>query len=123
MSNLTYNALSSGDGKPLVWLHGKIKTPPLSPKCESYPWDTIFAWFSWGVTSGMPHARLMKSMGKRCFELRVKDAGVNWRLVYRLDEDAIVVVGLFSKTSRATADRIVEVCRKRLSHYDAAAKG
>lgn len=71
----------------------------------------------------MPHSRWMKRICAACHELRVKDSGVNWRLVYRVDDDAIAVAGLFAKTSRAATERMIDVCRKRLAHYDAAAKG
>lgn len=31
MSLLTYSVFLSPKDKPLVWLHGEIKTPPMSP--------------------------------------------------------------------------------------------
>ncbi len=65
----------------------------------------------------------MKGIGRACHELRMKDDGVNWRLILRVDDDAIVVVGLFARTPRTAAGRIIAVCRKRLSQYDAVAKG
>ena len=71
----------------------------------------------------MPHCRSLRAGGRSCYELRVRDAGVNWRLVYRVDDDAIVVAGLFRKTSWAATGQLIEVSRSRLAQHDAAAKG
>jgi hypothetical protein len=30
----------------------------------------------------------MTAIGPRCHELRAQDAGVTWRIVYRIDDDA-----------------------------------
>jgi len=121
MSKLTYISKSRG-AKPLVWLQTQIKTPPLSRNAR-VELGYYLRLVQQGVIPGMPHSRSMKNIGRACSELRVRDAGVNWRLVYRVDQDAIVVVGLFVKMSRAATDRIIEVCRKRLSQYDAAVEG
>jgi phage-related protein len=60
----------------------------------------------------------MSGIGVRCHELRVKDAGREWRIVYRLDSDAIVIADVFAKTTRRTPDRVVADCRRRLNLYD-----
>lgn len=41
-----------------------------------------------------------------------------WRIVYRNDPDAIVILEVFSKKSPTTPKRVIEVCKKRLKHYD-----
>jgi phage-related protein len=66
----------------------------------------------------MPASRPMPSIGARCHELRINDASGNWRLVYRIDSDAIVIVEVFSKKTQATPKTVVDVCRKRLKEYD-----
>lgn len=68
----------------------------------------------------MPLSRPMPSIGARCHELRVRDSDVSWRLVYRVDPDAILVVDLFPKTTRTTPARVLERCGQRLRDYDAA---
>jgi phage-related protein len=78
--------------KPLVWLRGEIKSPPSS--------------------------RPMPSIGPRCHELRVSDAGRSWRIVYRLDRDAVVIADVFAKTTRQTPDRVIDDCHRRLKLYD-----
>jgi phage-related protein len=44
----------------------------------------------------------MPSIGARCHELRVQDETVTWRLVYRIEPKAIVVVEVFTKKTPAT---------------------
>jgi phage-related protein len=41
-----------------------------------------------------------------------------WRIVYRIDQDAIVILEVFSKKTARTPKRIVDVCQKRLKEYD-----
>ncbi|HZS57694.1 MAG TPA: hypothetical protein VFA43_00390 [Gemmatimonadaceae bacterium] len=45
---------------------------------------------------------------------------VAWRIVYRADADAIVIVDVFEKKTRETPRRIVDECRRRLRAYDVA---
>lgn len=66
----------------------------------------------------MPGSRPMPGIGPRCHELRVRDASGDWRLVYRIDTDALVLVEVFSKKTRKTPKAVIEVCRKRLKEYD-----
>jgi phage-related protein len=61
----------------------------------------------------------MPSIGEGCHELRIRDADKNWRIIYRIDDDAIVIVEVFNKSSRTTPKSVIEVCKKRLSKYDA----
>jgi phage-related protein len=55
--------------------------------------------------------------------MRVNDETRAWRIVYYLDVDAVVILEVFSKTSRATPDAVMKSCRKRLRHYLEAARG
>ena len=67
----------------------------------------------------------MPSIGRRCHELRIPDAeqAVIWRLVYRIDPDAILVAAVFSKKSQQTPRREIDNCKARLAKYDADTKG
>ena len=76
--------------KPLVWLHGEIKTPPFS-KAARVEAGALLRTLQDGEQVGMPHARPMPGIGARCHELRVRDEGQNWRIIYRIDSDAIVI--------------------------------
>ena len=67
---------------------------------------------------GLPHSRPMPGIGARCHELRVVDEGATWRIIYRLDDDAVVIVDVFSKKTRQTPARAIADCRRRLRQYD-----
>jgi phage-related protein len=54
--------------------------------------------------------------------LRINDVGSNWRIVYRVDKDAIVILEVFAKKTGATPKAVIATCRKRLKEYDDAGK-
>ena len=60
----------------------------------------------------------MPEIGRRCHELRVVDGEQTWRILYRTDPDAIVIVEVFSKKTRTTPRRVIERCKQRLRGYD-----
>jgi phage-related protein len=62
----------------------------------------------------------MPVMGPRCHELRVRDVDVAWRIVYRADSDAVVILAVFRKTTRATPQQVIDACIRRLKEYDRA---
>ena len=103
--------------KPLAWLHGEVKTPPFS-KAARIEAGYLLRQLQRGETLSMPHSRPMKGIGARCHELRIDDGHETWRIVYRVDADAIVIAEVFSKKTRQTPKRVVDVCRKRLKEYD-----
>jgi phage-related protein len=108
--------------KPLVWLHGEVKTPPFSPEARVEA-GVLLRRLQRGERLSLPHSRPMPSMGPHCHELRIPDAGATWRLVYRVDLDAIVIAGLFSKKAAATPKHVIEVCQGRLKRYDSVTDG
>ncbi|MBA4063715.1 MAG: transposase [Isosphaera sp.] len=106
--------------KPLVWLHGEVKSPPFSKEARIEA-GTLLRRLQEGESLGMPHSRPMPGIGKRCHELRVRDENRNWRIVYRLDDDAIVIADVFAKTAQQTPQKVIKVCQRRLAKYDEAA--
>jgi phage-related protein len=60
----------------------------------------------------------MPVVGARCHELRVGDAGKTWRLIYRLDADAVIIADIFQKNTRKTPARVIAACTRRLKLYD-----
>jgi phage-related protein len=104
-------------GKPLVWLRGEIKTPPFSSKARLEA-GGLLRRLQLGESLGMPHSRPMPGIGVRCHELRVRDEQHSWRIMYRLDPDAIVILEVFAKSTRETPDKVMEDCRRRLKMYD-----
>jgi len=71
-----------------------------------------------GHPLSMPHSRPMPVVGQRCHELRIKDKHNEWRIVYRVDKDAIVIAEVFGKTTRTTPAHVLVDCKRRLGLYD-----
>jgi len=110
------------EDKPLVWLSGEVKTPPFSTQARVET-GFLLRQIQRGQNLGLPHSRPMPSIGSRCHELRIQDRDQTWRIVLRIDEDAIVVLEVFSKKTASTPDRVIDVCKQRLKRYDEAARG
>jgi phage-related protein len=104
--------------KPLVWLHGEVKTPPFSAEARVEA-GVLLRRLQRGERLSLPHSRPMPSIGPRCHELRIPDADATWRMVYRLDPDAVVIAAVFSKKTQATPKHVVVTCQARLKAYDA----
>ena len=105
--------------KPLVWLHGEIRTPPFS-RAARIEAGYLLRLLQKGQTIGMPQSRPMPIVGLRCHELRVRDAGAVWRILYRLDSDAVVILEVFTKKTRTTPRTVIDACTRRLREYDRA---
>ena len=103
-----------------MWLHGEVRTPPLTTAARVEA-GLLLRRLQRGESLGLPQSRPMPAIGGRCHELRVVDAAATWRIVYRIDADAIVVAEVFAKKSRATPRSVVDVCKRRLRAYDAIA--
>lgn len=107
--------------KPLVWLEGEIKTPPLSRGARLEA-GLLLRRLQRGERLSLPHSRPMPSIGARCHELRIQDETATWRVVVRLDPDAVVILEVFKKTTPQTPDAVIATCKQRLVRYDAAKK-
>jgi phage-related protein len=103
--------------RPLVWLHGEIRTPPFSSVARIEA-GTLLRLVQEGELLGMPASRPMPSIGPRCHELRVRDKTNNWRIIYRVDADAVLVVEVFGKTTKQTPKSVIKTCQRRLADYD-----
>ena len=86
------------DTKPLLLLSGEIKTPPFSEEARRKA-GFLLRMLQRGELLSMPDSRPMPTIGPRCHELRVVDAGarVTWRIVFRLAPDAVVIADVFAK--------------------------
>jgi phage-related protein len=104
-----------------VWLHGEVKSPPLGTAAR-IEMGFLLRRLQRGDALTMPASRAMPSIGKRCHELRVNDESATWRLVYRVDPDAIVILEVFSKKTATTPQAVIEAAKSRLKRYDAATK-
>ena len=103
--------------KPLAWLHGEIKTPPFSKEARLEA-GFLLRLLQRGDSIRMPHSRPMPTIGPRCHELRIQDRQQTWRIVYRIDEDAIVLAEVFSKKTGKTPKSTIDLCKTRLKDYD-----
>ena len=105
--------------KPLAWLHGEVKSPPFSAVARLEA-GLLLRSLQRGENLGMPDSRPMPSIGARCHELRINDRSAAWRIIYRIDADAIVILEVFAKKSRRTQKQVIDTCISRLRRYDAA---
>ena len=103
--------------KPLVWLYSEIKTPPLSGEARIEA-GYLLRRLQMSEKMSLPQSRPMPSIGRRCHELRIDDENKTWRIVYRLDLDAIVILEVFEKKTRKTPSEIIDNCKRRIRLYD-----
>jgi len=103
--------------KPLIWLHGEIKTPPFSSAARIET-GFLFRLLQMGEKLKMPHSRPMHSIGSNCHELRINDERNTWRIIYRVDDDAIIILEIFKKKTQLTPKNIIDICKKRIKEYD-----
>jgi phage-related protein len=122
MSKRTYPGTVSPKDKPLVWLSGEVKTPPFSAEARIEA-GFLLRKLQAGHILAMPHSRPMPTIGAHCHELRIQDKDRTWRIVYRIDADAVVIAEVFAKTSQATPKPVIETSRRRFSWYDENAHG
>ncbi len=104
--------------KPLVWLKGEVKTPPFS-QAARIETGVLLRQLQEGESLGLPYSRPMPSIGTHWHELRIREANKTWRIIYRIDEDAIVSIEVFNKTTRTTPKNVIELCKKRWGQYNA----
>jgi phage-related protein len=108
--------MSSKD-KPLARLHGEITTPPFS-KLARVEAGYLLRRLQAGEKLSMPHSRPMTSIGARCHELRIVDENTTWRIVYRIDNDAILILEVFQKKTQQTPRNVIDNCKRRIKDYD-----
>jgi phage-related protein len=107
--------------KPLVWLHGEVKTPPFTPEGRQEA-GMLLRLLQEGERPGMPQAEPLPDVGQRCGALRVPDAEHNWRIIYRVDADAVLILDVYPKKTPKIPDKVIERCKRRVRLYDAAVK-
>ncbi len=109
----------SHNSKKIAWLAGEVKTPPFgqSARIES---GFLLRKLQEGELLSMPISKPMSNIGKHCHELRIHDSENNkeWRIIYRIDDDAVVILDVFAKTTPKTPKQIIENCQNRLKLYD-----
>jgi len=102
--------------KPLVWIQGEVKTPPFSAEARLKA-GFLLRRLQKGDLLELPDSRPMPSIGNRCHELRINDQNKTWRIIYFIDDDAIVILEVFAKKTQHTPQKVIDVCKKRLARY------
>lgn len=113
MSGLTYVVNVS---KALVWMHGAVKSPPFSARARVQA-GFLLRMLQEGERLVMPESRPMPAIGSGCHELRILDGDATWRIFYGLSGDAVVILEVFSKKSRATPKKVLDVAKRRWREY------
>jgi len=107
----------ASDEKPLIWFHGEVKTPPFSAEARLEA-GFLLRRLQQGDLLSLPHSRPMPSIAPHCHELRINDKNGAWRIIYRIDADAIVILEVFQKKTNQTPQKVIEICQRRLQQYD-----
>jgi len=102
--------------KPLVWIHGEIKTPPFSKEARLEA-GFLLRKLQLGESVSLPQSRPLPVIGKACHELRIIDRDKTWRIVYSIEVDAVVILEVFAKKTNKTPKRVIEVSQQRLNLY------
>lgn len=102
--------------KPLVWMHGEVKSPPFS-RLARVEAGFLLRRLQNGEKIDMPASRPMPDIAPRCQELRIDDGSVTWRILYCVEPDAIVILEVFEKKSRKTPKHVLENAKRRLKAY------
>lgn len=104
-----------------MWLKGEVKTPPFSQAARVEA-GTLLRRLQRTEKLALPHSRPMPGIGPRCHELRIRDEDVAWRVMYRVDADAVIIADVFAKKTPVTPSQVVAVCKRRLRDYDELAR-
>jgi phage-related protein len=94
-----------------------VKTPPFSAAARLEA-GFLLRKLQAGETLSLPQSRPMPAIGVRCHELRITDENRTWRIIYRLDTDAIVILEVFEKKTPKTPQEVIDTCRRRLRQYE-----
>jgi phage-related protein len=108
--------VGKGD-RPLVWLRGEVKTPPFSQTARLEA-GYLLRLLQQGESLGLPHSRPMPAIGPRCHELRINDEAGTFRIIFRADSDAMVILDVFLKKTPHTPQSVIATCKRRLREYD-----
>jgi hypothetical protein len=63
MSEATYSEDEDNPSKPVIWLHGEIKTPPFSAEARTEA-GVLIRMLQDGINLGMPQSRPIPSIWK-----------------------------------------------------------
>ncbi len=104
--------------KQVVWNGHHFTVPPFTEEGQDEA-GMLLRHLQEGLTLGPPQAKPLPAVGPRCGELRVRDAGHNWRIVYHIDDEVVVILDVFAKTSPQSQTQSIDRCRTRLADFKA----
>lgn len=104
--------------KPLVPLHGELKTPPMSHNARVRA-GFFLRFVQLGEMIEFPNSRPMPSVGNGCHELRLSDTAGEWRVIYAIEDEAILILDVFQKKTNKTPKATIDNCKRRLARYRA----
>ena len=110
--------LLENPSKPLVWLHGELKTPPMSREARIEA-GFLLRRAQEGESLAMPESRPMPSIGQGCHELRITDVEqrIEWRVAYCVGKLAIGILDVFEKKTKTTPRNTITNCRRRFAAF------
>lgn len=106
--------------KPIRWLtETTIKSPPFGKVAREAIGTFLRIVQEGGRVTG-PASKMMPVVGARVHELRVTDREENahWRVIYRTDADAILVVSWYDKNTQTMPLSEIKLAQRRLREYD-----
>jgi phage-related protein len=95
----------------------KLKTPPFTMEGRREAGE-LLRLLQEGESLGMRHAEPLPIVGPGCGAVRVRDGKHNWRIVYRVDSDAVVVLEVYAKKTQKIPQAVISNCKRRLKNYD-----
>ncbi len=102
--------------RPVLWLHGEIKSPPFSDAARVKAGE-LLRQLQIGKSISMPHSRPMPGIWKQCHELRIVDVDNTWRVIYVIDQSAILILDVFAKKTNTTPLHVIRACQRRIVDY------
>lgn len=103
--------------KLVRWLHGEVKSPPFSHQARQEA-GMLLRRLQDGEILSMPEAEPLPVIGPRCGALRVRDGQHNWRIVYRVDADAVLIGEVYAKKTRKIPNWVITNSKRRFRQYD-----
>ena len=108
----------SGSARKPLFLLAELRTPPF-PSQVRVEGGTLLSRVQDGERLTMPNSRPMPTIGPGVHELRLADEGGDWRIIYRIEADLILLVDAFKKTTAKTNLADIRRSKNRLTAHDA----
>ena len=104
-----------GPEKLLGWASGAepLRSPPM-PAQARIDAGYLIRLVQKGHRLSPPLSKPMPDIGPGCHELRLTADKSEWRVIYHVADEWVLVLGVFHKKTQATPQRWLQICRKRL---------